>query len=82
MTAATLSSAQLAVGFLAARNRRDHAGAETMLAGFETEQERLLAFCIVAEAALSMLAEATGRNFEDVAQEMSTSLAALSIVEA
>jgi len=77
MTAATLSSAQVAVGFLAARNRHDHPGAEAMLAAFDTEQERLLAFCIVAEAALSMLADATDRTFEDVAQEMSTCFAQL-----
>ena len=47
------------------------------MAEFDSEQERVLSFCLVAELSLVLLAEATAETFDDVVQRMGISLAAL-----
>jgi len=71
----TLSSAQRALGFVAARHRGDLDGAEELLGSFETEQERLLAFSLVLELCLALFADFNDEPFEDTAQWLSLSLA-------
>ena len=78
MSELTATAAQRAVGFVAARRRGDHAGAEALLGSFESEQDRLLSFCLVAELSMSLLAEGTSDTFDEVAQRISLALASLS----
>lgn len=77
MTTLTVTSAQRALGFVSARHRGDAEGADLLMAEFDSEQERVLSFCLVAELSLVLLAEATTETFDDVVQRMGISLAAL-----
>ena len=77
MTELSATAAQRAVGFLAARSRGDHAGAESLLDSFASEQERLLSFCLVAELSMTLLAEPTSDTVDGVSQRISLALAAL-----
>jgi len=75
MAELTLTSAQRALGFVAARHRGDLEGAEALLGSFETEQERLLAVAFVLELCVSLLAAVNDETFDDTVQSLSLSMA-------
>jgi phytoene/squalene synthetase len=73
----TATSAQRALGFVAARHRGDLAGAEELIGSFDTEQQRLLAFSLVLELSLALLAQSNDETFEQTTQRLGLSLAGM-----
>lgn len=66
---------QQAAAYVAARARGDWAGAETLLAGFGSDAERLLAFCLLSELLIGLLADYDGAGVDEVAGRLATSIA-------
>ncbi len=67
---------QRAAGVIAARHRGDLAGAETLLASFDTEQSRTLGFYLLADLALGLVRAQTGQSLDDLMRELTLLVAA------
>ncbi|MEQ8437793.1 MAG: hypothetical protein RIB65_09885 [Ilumatobacter fluminis] len=65
-----VEAAQRAAGVIAARDRGDRAGAAQLLGEFANDTERMLAFYVIAELSLKMLASTSGETIADVASEL------------
>lgn len=65
-----VEAAQRAAGVIAARDRGDRAGAAQLLGEFANDTERMLAFYVIAELSLKMLATTTGESIAHVASEL------------
>lgn len=61
---------QSAAGVVAARRRGDPQGAATLLAGMGDDAERAMAFYVVADLALNLLAGATGESMDVTVQRL------------
>ncbi len=72
----TVDAAQRVVGVLAARDRGDHAGAASLLTDLD-DHTRASGSMFLANLAMSLLAQAEGRDLQDTAAELSLHLAAL-----
>lgn len=68
---------QRAAAYVAARARGDLEAAEAMLASFDSEAQRTLAFASLAELAIGMLASADGEPTDAVATRLALSIAHL-----
>lgn len=75
LTPALVAPVQRAAAFVAARSRGDHEGAESMLADFGSDGERLIAFCVLSELAIRLLAERDDRTVDTVASDLALSIA-------
>ncbi|AYF26849.1 MULTISPECIES: superoxide dismutase [Micromonospora] len=69
---------QRAGGVIAARRRGDFAGAETLLASFETEQARTLGFYLLADLALGLVRAQTGQSPDELMRELTLLVATTS----
>lgn len=67
--------AQRAAGVVAARRRGDHAGAVELMNDFEDADERAMGFYVVADLAVVLLSQASGRSVEECLRDMSLVLA-------
>ncbi|RNH93515.1 superoxide dismutase [Micromonospora aurantiaca] len=61
---------QRAAGVIAARHRGDLAGAETLLASFDTEQARTFGFYLLADLALGLVRAQTGESLDDLVRHL------------
>ncbi|MEV6802994.1 superoxide dismutase [Micromonospora rifamycinica] len=61
---------QRAAGVIAARRRGDLAGAETLLASFDSEQARTLGFYLLADLALGLVRTHTGESLDDLVRQL------------
>ncbi|GAA2221010.1 superoxide dismutase [Micromonospora olivasterospora] len=61
---------QRAAGVIAAKRCGDLAGAEELLASFESEQARTLGFYLLADLALSLVGAQTGQSLQEVVREL------------
>ncbi|MER7474786.1 superoxide dismutase [Micromonospora sp. NPDC000018] len=61
---------QRAAGIIAARRRGDLAGADELLAAFDSEQARTLGFYLLADLTLGLLATQTGQSLDEVVREL------------
>ena len=62
------AAARTAVGVVLAHRRRDTHGLRTLLGDLPDPDTRAMAFLVVADLALTLLAQATGQTLEDCAQ--------------
>lgn len=67
---------QRAAGVIAARHRGNLAGAEVMLASFDSEQARTLGFYLLADLTLGLVRAQTGQGLDDLVQELTLLVAA------
>ncbi|WFF08353.1 superoxide dismutase [Micromonospora sp. WMMD1076] len=67
---------QCAAGVIAARRCGDLAGAEALLASFDTEQARTLGFYLLADLALGLVRAQTGQSLDDLVRELTLLVAA------
>ncbi|MFV0308411.1 MAG: superoxide dismutase [Desertimonas sp.] len=65
-----VEAAQRAAGVIAARDRGDRTGAAQLLGEFANDTERMLAFYLIAELALKMVASTTGESIADAASAL------------
>lgn len=61
---------QRAAGVIAARRRGDLAGAETLLASFDSEPARTLGFYLLADLALGLVRAHTGESLDDLVRQL------------
>lgn len=66
---------QRAAGYVAARAHGDLDGAELLLSSFDSDGERLLAFAVLAQLAVGLLAEHEGADVADTASRLATRIA-------
>ena len=66
---------QRAAAFVAARSRGDLQAAEAMLADFGDDRERLLAFCVLSELTIRLLAERDGDTVDTAASRLAVLIA-------
>ncbi|MGW0507163.1 superoxide dismutase [Micromonospora sp. NPDC003241] len=79
MTGHTPAAAELvqrAAGVIAAKHRGDLAGAEELLAAFDSEQARTLGFYLLADLGLGLLRTQSGQSLDDLVRELSLLVAA------
>ncbi|WP_091082539.1 hypothetical protein [Micromonospora nigra] len=67
---------QRAAGVIAARHRGDLAGAEALLASFESDQARTLGFYVLADLALGLVRAQSGQSLDDLVRELTLLVAA------
>ncbi|MFI7024434.1 superoxide dismutase [Micromonospora sp. NPDC049900] len=67
---------QRAAGVIAAKHRGDLAGAEELLAAFDSEQARTLGFYLLADLSLGLLRTQSGQSLDDLVRELSLLVAA------
>ncbi|NJP35764.1 superoxide dismutase [Micromonospora thermarum] len=67
---AAVDLVQRAAGVIAARRRGDLAGAEELLAAFDSEQARSLGFYLLADLALDLVRAQTGQCLDDLVREL------------
>jgi hypothetical protein len=72
---ALMVMAQRAAGVVAARRRGDHAGAVALLDAFADADQRAMGFYVVADLAVLLLSQASGRSVEECLQDMALVLA-------
>jgi len=68
--------AQRAAGVVAARRRGDHTGAGTLIGEFDDAGDRALGFYVLADLAVLLLSQATGRSVEHCLHDLALALAA------
>jgi hypothetical protein len=73
---ALMAVAQRAAGVVAARRRGDHVGAVALMDGFDDADQRAMGFYVVADLAVLLLSQASGRPVEECLQDMTLVLAA------
>jgi Fe-Mn family superoxide dismutase len=67
--------ARRAAGVVAARRRGDHDGARVLMGEFDDSDERAMCFYLVADLAVLLLSQATGRSIEDCVHDLTLALA-------
>ncbi|MEU0155859.1 superoxide dismutase [Micromonospora fulviviridis] len=67
---------QRAAGVIAARHRGDLAGAEALLASFDSERAHTLGFYLPADPALGLVRAQTGQSLDDLVRELTLLVAA------
>ncbi|MER5458579.1 superoxide dismutase [Micromonospora sp. NPDC002389] len=70
-TPAVAELVQRAAGVIAAKHRGDLAGAEELLAAFDSEQARTLGFYLLADLSLGLLRTQSGQSLDDLVRELS-----------
>jgi hypothetical protein len=68
--------AQRAAGVVAARRRGDHDGASALMGEFDNAADTAMGFYIVADLAVLLLSQATGRSIEECLHDLTLALAA------
>lgn len=68
--------ARRAAGVVAARRRGDHDGAVTLMGEFDDPDERAMGFYLVADLAVLLLSQATGRTVQECVNDLALALAA------
>jgi len=69
------AAARTAVGVVLAHRHRDTDGLRALLGDLPDPDTRATAFLVVADLALTLLAQATGQTLEDCAQRLSLAIA-------
>ncbi|MER7167586.1 superoxide dismutase [Micromonospora sp. NPDC000207] len=69
-TPAVAELVQRAAGVIAATHRDDHAGAEELLAAFDSEQARTLGFHLLADLLLGLLRAQSGQTMDALVREL------------
>ena len=77
MPAAFSECVQRAAAYVAARARGDLDGAEAMVASFDNDNQRALAFAALAERAVGLLAAYDDESTDVVAAQLALSIAGL-----
>ncbi len=75
LTPALVEPVQRAAAFVAARSRGDKDAAEAVLADFADDAERAVAFCLLSELAIALLAEHDGEDVDAVATSLAIQIA-------
>ena len=72
---AAIEPVQRAAAFVAARSRGDRDAAEALLADFADDGERVVAFCLLSELAIRLIADSDGQTVDDTASRLAVLIA-------
>ncbi len=72
---AAVEPVQRAAAFVAARSRGDRDAAEALLADFADDGQRVLAFCMLSELAIRLLAERDDQSVDHAASNLAVLIA-------
>jgi hypothetical protein len=72
---AAVEPVQRAAAFVAARSRGDREAAQALLADFADDGERVVAFCLLSELAIRLLADADGGDVDAIASRLAVQIA-------
>lgn len=75
MPADLTASVQRAAAFVAARSRGDRPASESLLADFTDDGERAVAFCLLSELAIRLLADTDGESPQVTASRLAVMIA-------